>query len=363
MPVIKCVNGHENPEGRQFCQECGARLAAPAPVHDDPAVARVREMQATLEAAQDENLKLKQQIDALRVDLGGVKDLHSRVQSAESQAAALQPQLAELHEKWRSAEAKAAEIATQLAAKLNEFEAVTSSPAGGQPRPSRMKTIIGTALALVGTFGGYGAGHYMAPTAGDHPPPNPAVSGSVVSPADFAKQQHEFKKQTEEFTKQTEEWRKKQQAEAKELTKRSQDLDARAQATERIVKDRLATSDKAVAPIGRGAVAVPVGSLAPGTLVWRGQVWQGGDTDRNAASIVVIKSNGTFTSNLTGAQISGSLTGSPCTLQSSQVGADRFNVTGKPAADNGWNQARFTVRADKKGDGWVTVFLVCVPSS
>jgi hypothetical protein len=195
--------------------------------------------------------------------------------------------------------------------------------------------------------------------------------------ADFAKQQIEFKKQTEEFKKQTENWRKKQQAEANELTRRSQDLDARAKTIERIDKDRLAaadkaaaaikdrpaTSDKAVAPIGRGAVAVPVSSLAPGTLVWRGQVWRSSDPERQATSILVSKLNGTFTSNLGGAQISGSLTGRPCTLQSSQVGADKFDVTGKPAADNGWNQARFTVRADRKGDGWVTVFLVCVPTS
>jgi colicin import membrane protein len=397
MPVIKCVKGHENPQGRSFCQECGSRLVTTSANPVDPAPPELGKTQDALDAAQHENAQLKKQIDLLRVELDSFKDLHTKVQAAESQAAALQPQLVSLSERGKAAEAtaaaaearaaaaetKAAAAAAQLATTAKELEqrsSRTSPPA----RKGRGAVVIGGLIvASLAAFGGYGLGRRLPESVRDPViVPAPIVTPSPSNGAAAAleeqkqelvkqredwqtKQQAELKALTEQTAKlnarakeldqQKAEWNAKQQLELKETNRQAQDLGRRAQEVD-AERARQAGADRGREPGGRSAEAGATNSLAPGIVVWRGQVDQ-------QTTISVFKVNGILSSSLAGAQVSGSLTGRPCTLEQKAFGEDRFNVSAKPSAQNGWNQAVFTVRGSKKSGAWVTVVLVCLPTN
>jgi len=182
--TAKCSNcGRENAAARLFCQFCGHRIAArlleEAALIAAPGLSpEVKVVQAALEAAQGENLNLRQLLDSVRQELNEVKaaganmepalpalgvaeDLHAKLKSAEDKAATLESQSAGWEQKWKSAEEKAATFERQLAAKAKEVEAAIQQKSGITPPPvSRMKLIAG-ALAVAALLGGYAAGRYV----------------------------------------------------------------------------------------------------------------------------------------------------------------------------------------------------------
>jgi predicted nucleic acid-binding Zn-ribbon protein len=172
--TVKCSNpacGREIPLGRLFCPFCHYRVRpANEPVNGEPAAAQPEEaqrLQASLDTAQTENQRLRQELDSVHEELkkvsatsvrpdpspGLIDEFHTKLKSAEERAAALESQSAQWEKKWKSAEEKAVSFEKQLAAKAVQIEPVISR---------RVKMIAGM-VAVVTGLGGYGAGRYVQP--------------------------------------------------------------------------------------------------------------------------------------------------------------------------------------------------------
>jgi DNA repair exonuclease SbcCD ATPase subunit len=214
---IKCSNcGRENPPGRLFCQSCGHRLVArpqndpdlkgqPAPTVEaqqlqasvqaaqqennnlvkqlesmreelnkvlaestkpDPS-AELTHAHASLQAAHDENKSLRQQLESIKEELDKgiaekVQGFHEQLKSAEDRASTLKVQSAGWEQKWKSAEEKAAALEKQIVAKAKELEATTfQQTAGRTPGSNSRVAWIMAALVMVVGMSGYGAGRYL----------------------------------------------------------------------------------------------------------------------------------------------------------------------------------------------------------
>jgi hypothetical protein len=94
-------------------------------------------LQASLQAAQEENQDLREQVRYLQAELNKVKaaasvkpehspgvvaELHAKLKSAEEWAATLESETAGWRERWKLAEEKAKSFEERLAAKTRELE-------------------------------------------------------------------------------------------------------------------------------------------------------------------------------------------------------------------------------------------------
>src|SRR5579864_2185097 len=96
----RCPKGHENPAGRQYCQECGLRIAPPSDrsphtTPEDPLQEEMRRLETALKIAHDQKKYLELEVEALR---NALKDANANVSPA---TAAF---VAELQNKLRDAE-------------------------------------------------------------------------------------------------------------------------------------------------------------------------------------------------------------------------------------------------------------------
>lgn len=167
--ALKCPNcGRENAAGRQFCQFCGHRIAArqkdePASKGPSTPSAEVEQLRAALQAAQDENRELREQLATAQEELNKVKGasakpdpssadvppLQTQLKSADDSAAPCEPQSAGWEKKWQSAEEKATLFEKRMAAQaldayknaadLAEHYAQTEQPAA-QKKLAREKS-------------------------------------------------------------------------------------------------------------------------------------------------------------------------------------------------------------------------------
>ncbi len=134
--AVNCPNcGRQNAAGRQFCQFCGHRLAPrqkdePASKGPPNTSAEVQELQASLQAAQDENRDLREQLAAMQEQLNKAKavsakpelpsvdlpQLQTELKSEDDRAATVEPQSPGWEKKSQSAEEKTALFEKQMAA-------------------------------------------------------------------------------------------------------------------------------------------------------------------------------------------------------------------------------------------------------
>lgn len=173
----KC--GRQNPAGRFECYNCRQPLAAwppPGPgLNDSPSQpAEPDPLELSLQESRSENEELRRQIDSMRLELGnlksaGAKPLHSpsllaelqdKLKAAEQEVASWASHASGLESKRKAAEETAASLEGKLVNKVKEVEELLKNKAGTKPT-SRFKVISGI-IALLGSMGGYGTGHYMA---------------------------------------------------------------------------------------------------------------------------------------------------------------------------------------------------------
>jgi hypothetical protein len=68
--VNKCLNGHENPDGRQYCQQCGARIVVvPSSTVENGGRGQFVEIETKLQNAQSENERLTLELATLRAQM------------------------------------------------------------------------------------------------------------------------------------------------------------------------------------------------------------------------------------------------------------------------------------------------------
>jgi len=154
---VTCPNcGRENAPERLFCQFCRHRITSRLPdsldLNGQPAVAQ--QLQATLQAAQNENQDLQQQLEAVREELeraraasaepesspGPVEGGPTKQTSAEDTAATSEPQSVGWEKKWKSVEEKAASLEEQAVFKAKAFEANLQKKSEVTPPPSQSTT-------------------------------------------------------------------------------------------------------------------------------------------------------------------------------------------------------------------------------
>jgi hypothetical protein len=76
IPVqnARCPKGHDNPPGRQYCQQCGSKLATPPLEPRPPEPSQLERLQQSLDSSKSENQQLLQQIQALSTEIANLKE-------------------------------------------------------------------------------------------------------------------------------------------------------------------------------------------------------------------------------------------------------------------------------------------------
>jgi hypothetical protein len=154
IPVqnARCPKGHDNPPGRQYCQQCGSRLTTPPPEPRPPEPSQLERLQQSLDSSKSENQQLLQQILALSTEIANLKEnlaaqadkppssevaseIHARLNVAETKAANLEPQLARLQQLWKAADEKARALESELLSKLNDSAKGDEKPPSSEVAP------------------------------------------------------------------------------------------------------------------------------------------------------------------------------------------------------------------------------------
>jgi predicted nucleic acid-binding Zn-ribbon protein len=180
MAILICPNGHQNPEGKGFCQECGSKLvnpSSPSMNSGGPPDALFAQLKEDVERANKEGAWLKQSLAAseqnvasLKQQLGAAlerKGAHAPAEHGQSPIADRDRSIVELQQKLNGAEERKKNLENEYRAKIRQLEEAltkkTSSQegAGTKGRPyAIMSLIAGGALLLAGlaAVGGYRAG-------------------------------------------------------------------------------------------------------------------------------------------------------------------------------------------------------------
>jgi predicted nucleic acid-binding Zn-ribbon protein len=178
MPSVNCPScGRENPAGRPFCKFCGHRIATrpqdePGLDEKSASLGEAQRLQAALQAAQDENRNLHQQLSSMQEEFNKVKapnasssrdveELNAKLKSEEAKSATLESQSARWEKKWRSAEEKLASFEKQMAAKAKEIKATFRPNSDLKSQPNHLLKFIAGALIVMGSLGGYAAGRHL----------------------------------------------------------------------------------------------------------------------------------------------------------------------------------------------------------
>ena len=155
IPSVTCPNcGRENAPERLFCQFCRHRITSRLPgaldLNGQPAQSAVAEqLQASLQAAQNENQNLQQQLQTVREELdkdkargampefssGTVEGSPTKLTSASDTAVSSEPQSVGWETKWKSVEEKAKSLEEQAVSNAKAFEADLQKKSGGLPLP------------------------------------------------------------------------------------------------------------------------------------------------------------------------------------------------------------------------------------
>jgi septal ring factor EnvC (AmiA/AmiB activator) len=175
LSTVICPNcSRENPAERLFCGFCRHRITAESTDGGNPNEEAERS-QASLQAAQDENNNLRQQLASTQEELDKVKgaiaqpgpspsaaeEFQAKLKLAEDRASTLEGRSTEWEKKWKLAEEKAASFEKQVVAKAKEFEARFRQGSGPTPPSNLRPKLIAGALVVVCGLGGYASGRYL----------------------------------------------------------------------------------------------------------------------------------------------------------------------------------------------------------
>lgn len=182
IATIFCpICGRENAVGRLSCWNCNRPL--PASPSNPPHVLgpdgsslepeQVDPLQVSLQEAQTENQKLRQQIELMQLEVSKSKaatpapehspsvlaTLHDKLKTAEESVATWASHATGLESKWKAAEGKVALLETQLASKVKQFEELLKGST--VPKLKSRFMAISAIVGIVGSLGGLGVGRYL----------------------------------------------------------------------------------------------------------------------------------------------------------------------------------------------------------
>jgi chromosome segregation ATPase len=148
---VRCSNcGREIPIGRLFCPFCGHRIVrqqdVPNPKEQPAQSEEAQRLQASLQAAENENQKLQQQLRDQQEELSGAKnesdthrealDSHRAIlRTTQEKLAELEPQVLEWRQRWNLADQRVRAVESELAARAKDLESALSRTGQDVPDP------------------------------------------------------------------------------------------------------------------------------------------------------------------------------------------------------------------------------------
>ena len=179
MAILICPNGHQNPEGKGFCQECGSKLANASPSNMNsggPPDALFAQLKEDLERANKESERLKQtlasseqNVASLKQQLGAAlerKGAHAPAEHEQS-IADRDRSIVELEQRLNGAEERRKNLESEYRAKIHQLEeALTKKTTSDEGAGARGRLYAIGSLVVVGAvllaglaaIGGYRAG-------------------------------------------------------------------------------------------------------------------------------------------------------------------------------------------------------------